>query len=372
MSGTECGQTAAPESRDTYNFTDSRGISRLVSDKGDPNEIIAAEIGPGYWDYRRRWDEARAYEATPPFPLQVDFEQYYGCNLRCPICIMSLPGEERAKFGDPSKKLGLGVIKRLLDEGAANGQAAVGLNGICEPLLSPDLPEIVEYARSVGMADVMFNTNGLALDETVSRRLIEAGLTRIMISLDAATPETYRKIRVGSDFEKVTANVRRFAEIRSTMGKKLPILRVSFCVTSLNEAELPDFMEQWAPIVDFFSIQHYGNTFEGNHALERSRLFPDSHRYQPDAQTRCAQPNKRVMVRHNGDVVPCCDASGLNLVIGNVHHNTLSEIWNGKRAVEIRQKHENRRYQDEPICVACTAKWGPPPVSEGTNGGSVS
>jgi radical SAM protein with 4Fe4S-binding SPASM domain len=341
-----------------FDFTDSRNVSRLVSDKGDPNRIIAAEVGEAYWDYRRAWDLARGFVKRPPFPIQVDYELFYTCNLRCPICIMSLPREERLRWGDPARKLSLETVKRLLDEGAARGQAAVGLNGICEPLLSPDLPEIVRYARAAGMMDVMFNTNGLLLGEDISRDLIRAGLTRLMISLDAATEETYRQIRVGSDLEKVTENIKRFVRLRREMKARLPIVRVSYCVTSINEHELDDFIETWSPVVDFFSIQHYGNTFEGTYKRDRSRLFPQKHRHDPGETPRCAQPWKRVMVRHNGDVIPCCDASGLGLVIGNVYEQSLEDIWLGRAADRLRRMHKEGRYADHPICRQCMTKWG--------------
>ncbi len=359
---TKATSSKAPAPR--FDITDSRSVSRLVSAKGDPNRIIAAEVGPAYWDYRRTWDLARSFIKLPPFPIQVDYELFYACNLRCPICIMSLPRKEKLRWGDPSQKLGIETVKRLLDEGAAHGQAAVGLNGICEPLLSQDLPEIVRYARTAGMVDVMFNTNGLLLEEDVSRELIQAGLTRLMISLDAATEETYRQIRIGSDLKKVTENIKRFVRLRNEMNARLPIVRVSYCVTSINEHELDDFIETWSPIVDFFSIQHYGNTFEGAYAKDRSRLFPERHRYNPGQAPRCAQPWKRVMVRHNGDVIPCCDASGLGLVIGNVHDRSLKEIWRGQTADHLRQMHKEGRYADHPICRQCMTKWGTDESSE--------
>lgn len=351
--------------RPGFEAADSRNISRLVSAKGDPNAIIAAEVGPRYLDYRRQWDLARTFQLRPPFPLHVDYELIYRCNLRCPICIMSLPAEERNRWGDSSLSLSLDTVKELLDEGAAKGQAAVGLNGICEPLLYPDLPEIVAYARSRGMVDVMFNTNGLLLDEDRSRALIRAGLTRIMISLDAATEETYRRIRIGSDFEQVRENVRRFVRLRQEIGSNLPIVRVSFCVTRVNEHELDDFIRVWTPVADFFSIQQYGNTFEGDHADDRARLFPRTRTYDPGPAPRCGQPWKRVMVRHNGDVMPCCDASGLGLVVGNVYDAPLEDIWLGARAERIRRLQSQGLYDREPICRACMTKWGPTADGQG-------
>jgi radical SAM protein with 4Fe4S-binding SPASM domain len=343
------------------NWTDPRSISHLIAARGDPNAVIAAEIGPRFLEYRRAWDEAAAFRRRPPFPVQVDFEPLFACNLACPICIMSLPAQDRNRFGDPARRLDFDAMRAVLDDGAAHGQWALGLNGICEPLLAPELPEVIAYARSVGLVDVMFNTNGLLLSEKISRKLIQAGLTRLMISLDAVTPEVYERVRVGSDLERVTENVRRFVRLRDETGSRLPVVRVSFCVTSINEHQLGDFVRQWSPVVDFFSIQHYGNTFDGDHAADRARLFADGHRYDPGPAPRCAQPNQRVMVRHNGDVVPCCDASGLNLVIGNIGRQSLKDIWDGPAARRIQDVHQQGRWASIPICRACMTKWGPGP-----------
>jgi radical SAM protein with 4Fe4S-binding SPASM domain len=343
----------------THDFSDSRGISLLKSSRGDPNRIIASVIGQDYWDYRREWELARTFIQRPPFPIQVDYELFYGCNLKCPICIMSLPLEERSRWGDPAVKLSLDQVKSMLDEGAAHGQRAAGLNGICEPLMYPDLAEVVAHARDRGLVDVMFNTNGLLLDEKISRDLIQAGLTRIMISIDAASEEVYQRIRIGSDFHRVCSNVKRFVELRKEMGRVLPLVRASFCVTSVNEHELDDFTDYWAGVVDFFSIQHYGNTFEGAAARSREYLFSRNHCYAPGASPRCAQPNKRVMVRHNGDVIPCCDASGLDLVIGNVNRQSIKDIWEGPAAGRIRRLQYEGRYYDHPVCQRCMTKWGP-------------
>lgn len=342
-----------------YDFTDSRRISLLISDRGDPNKIIAAAVGPQYWDYRRRWDLARSFKYQPPFPLQVDYELFFGCQLKCPICLLSLPAAERKLYGRPGRHLALEAVMVLLKEGATRGQVAAGLNGICEPLMRQDLPEIIHYARQLGLVDVMFNTNGLLLTETVSRDLVASGLTRIMISLDAATAETYQQMRPGSQYELVVDNIKNFIKIRQEMKSLLPVVRLSFCVTSLNEHELPEFIQTWSPLVDFFSIQHYGNIFDPPAARDRDSLFPVHYRYTPDAAPRCAQPWKRALVRHNGDVIPCCDASGLRLTIGNIYEQTLESIWQGDRAQEIRNRHQQGRALEDPICRTCLTKWEP-------------
>ena len=257
-----------------FDHIDSRKIARLVSGQKDPHQILLEEIGPAFAEYRRKWDLARTFKLKLPFPLHVDYEFSFTCNLRCAMCVMSLPPERRRPWGDPTKSLNRRQVFDLIDHGAEHGQAAAGLNGICEPLLFPYVPEVIAHARKRGLLDVMFNTNGLLLDRELSKDLIEAGLTRIMFSLDAMTEETYRRIRRGGDFRKVLENVFEFMALRNERGSRLPLIRVSFCVTSLNEHELPDLIDFWKTKADFISIQQYSNTFNGSDAVQGDMLRP--------------------------------------------------------------------------------------------------
>ena len=218
----------------SFNYADSRKVSRLISDRLDPHQVLAGEIGPAYLDYRRQWDEARLFQRRPPFPLHVDYEMKFRCNLRCPMCLMSLPVAERRRYGQVDSELGAARVVELLRAGASAGQKSLGFGGLWEPLLEPDLPEIVAQARSFGLVDAMFNTNGLLLTEKTGRALSKSGLTRLMISLDAASPEVYQRLRVGSDFQTVVANIENFMALNSTLGSVLPLVRLSFCLTAVN------------------------------------------------------------------------------------------------------------------------------------------
>ncbi|MDL2259478.1 radical SAM protein [Deltaproteobacteria bacterium OttesenSCG-928-K17] len=360
-----------------FNYTDSRRVSSLVSDRLDPHKILAEEIGPEYQAYRQKWDLARTFRELPPFPLHVDYEMRFKCNLRCPMCLMSLGDAGRARYGQAEKSLSPARVMELIDEGAAAGQKAMGFGGLWEPLLEPDLPAIIAHGRRRGLVDVMFNTNGLLLTEKTGRALIEAGLTRLMISVDAATAGTYAKMRVGSDFGVVTENIERFAALRRAMGRQLPLIRVSFCLTALNEAELPAFMDRWREVVDFFSIQAYGRydslnppDFPGRSASDSSQRAnapqsgdganasagKDILSRPPTVYGRCAQPGKRLLVRHNGQVLPCCDASGLGLVVGDINSQSLAEIWAGPELAELRRALAGPRIPD--LCRECQEKFG--------------
>jgi radical SAM protein with 4Fe4S-binding SPASM domain len=227
----------------------------------------------------------------------------------------------------------------------------MGFGGLWEPLLSPDLEALVEHGRAAGLVDAMLNTNGLLLTRERSRGLAEAGLTRLMVSLDAATEGVYASMRPGSDFGAVTSNILDFLDVRRAAGKRVPLLRLSFLVTGANETELGAFLDRWRGKADFFSVQSYGD-YGGT-----GRLFPRSRPW-PQPSGRCAQPFKRLAVRHDGTALPCCDLSGIPLGLGNVYRDSLESLWSGGRIRSLR----GRILSDDPeglpeACRKCRGKF---------------
>ena len=76
--------------------------------------------------------------------------------------------------------------------------------------------------------------------------------------MDALTPETYSKVRVGSiKLDRVIKNIETFLELRSKGNYKLPLVGVSFVKMKQNEHELENFINFWKNKVDMISIQSW-------------------------------------------------------------------------------------------------------------------
>lgn len=325
-----------------YEHTDSLKVSTLIGGNVNPDNILRDILGESFSNYRASWDRARRFQELPPFPIHVDYELISKCNYRCPMCPMSVSTEP------PTESLSISKVKELISEGATNGQMAMGFGGLWEPLIVPELPELVSHARSLGLVDIMLNSNGSLLTRDKASDLIESGLTRLMISLDAANDETYSKIRTGGDLSLVEENIRNFLIERKRKNSTLPLLRLSFLLTSLNQDELPKFLERWEREVDFFSIQRFGR-FEG---LNNAYLFPRG--FHKEKAGICAQPFKRLLVRHNGDVLPCCDLSGMDMPVGNIYLKSLKDIWRGDKILSLRK---NLKKRIPKLCFLCQSKY---------------
>ncbi|MDR3203568.1 MAG: radical SAM protein [Deltaproteobacteria bacterium] len=333
-------------------YGDSLEVSQFLA-QTDPLAILASELGQGFKDYRIAWEKAKNFSQIPPFPLHVDYELKRACNLKCPVCPNA--DSPSIKAVQPKRELEPTTVKNLIDQGLKSSQASMGFGGLWEPLLSPNLVDLIAYGRQNGLIEAMFNTNGLLLSPNLSRDLIEAGLTRIMISLDAVTEKTYAQMRPGSDFRLVKNNIYELLDIKQKLRLKLPLIRLSFCLTKHNQRELPQFLATWQGLVDFFSIQRYGLLRRGGPDLFAN--LPLS----PAAPRRCAQPFKRLSVGHDGLVYPCCDLSGLNLPLGSIYEQDLLTLWNEKSLSLIRAEHSRLPLSLNSTCLSCQNKYQPSP-----------
>lgn len=344
----------------TYTFKGFR--KSLYHPAHDPHAVLIEEIGPGYAVYRREWEETTRLELERAYPVQLDFELNVSCNLKCPMCTWS--AEATAGEGTESW-MDFDFFRQTVTDGVRHGLRAVNLNYVNEPLIRRDLPRFVRCAREAGAVEVMFNTNGLLLTERLARELIEAGLTKLSFSVDAATAETYRVVRVGGDFARLLRNIRRFVEIRAEMGARIPLLKLTFLKMSANAHELDEFVAAWRDTAELFSIQNLYNPFDGELGRERERYFVTGVPTAVTGTPRCPSPFQRLTVRANGDVLPCCNMRAADrLVMGNAREQDVHAIWLSGPMKEIRAMHREGRYRDNPVCRACVEQsdaWAPEP-----------
>ncbi|MEO9253960.1 MAG: radical SAM protein, partial [Tepidiformaceae bacterium] len=95
-------------------------------------------------------------------------------------------------MSESSADLTVERVEQILQQ--VPGVRRVVLHGIGEPTLNPSLPAIIDAVKSRG-AYALFNTNGLLLRGRLLESLVRSGLDEVRVSVDAATPETYRLVR---------------------------------------------------------------------------------------------------------------------------------------------------------------------------------
>src|SRR5256714_41981 len=124
------------------------------------------------------------------------------CNIRCFYCMP----DENVRFLPRREILTFEEIERFVRVVAPLGVNKLRLTG-GEPLVRADLPRLVErLARIEGIRDIALTTNGILLEEH-AQSLKDAGLSRINISLDALSEETFRRIARRDGLDRVLAGI---------------------------------------------------------------------------------------------------------------------------------------------------------------------
>src|SRR5579862_9835981 len=176
--------------------------------------------------------DARHTEAAAP-PVCLYLEVTNRCNLLCETCPRTF--EELEPPADMSWELFTSIVNQVPEV------ARVVLHGVGEPMMVKALPRMIRYLKDRGVY-VLFNTNGTLLTQRAGRELVNSGLDELRVSLDAATPESFVRVRGRDFFTRILRNVRAFTRLQSELGSATP--RVSLWLTGLKEtlAELPAFV----------------------------------------------------------------------------------------------------------------------------------
>lgn len=158
------------------------------------------------------------------------------CNLDCMTCMRNV-------WDEAPGRMSWTVFQSILDGVRAfHPVPTVFFGGFGEPLTHPQIAEMVAQAHQCG-APVELITNGILLDETMTRRLMQAGLDRLWLSLDGATPESYADVRLGASLSTVIANLRRLKDLRGAMSDAAPRLGIAFVAMRRNIADFPALVQ---------------------------------------------------------------------------------------------------------------------------------
>lgn len=178
--------------------------------------------------------------ALREFPAKLFVETTTRCNLNCFMCVKQNRGSDVCE-GDFSPEL----FERL--ETALPHTEALILNGIGEPLMNPHLESFIRRAKKLMPPTgwIGFQTNGVLMTGPRAISLVDAGLDRICISVDAIAPEQFRKLREGGEVDAVESALSALINARSHCNRPGVRIGIEFVAMQSNINELPATLE-WA------------------------------------------------------------------------------------------------------------------------------
>ncbi|MHC4941690.1 MAG: radical SAM protein [Planctomycetota bacterium] len=170
-------------------------------------------------------------------PINAELDITNACNLRCVMCYFSHP----IVYERNRKDMPFEHYEKIASE-LFTGVHRLSLSLSAEPLLHPQCCEMVALAKSYRIPTVYLATNGMLLTERISEHLVGAGLDAINLSIDAATPPTFERLRKGGRFERVIQNIKILKKMRDGQGSRKPLITLSFVLMQSNISELPEFI----------------------------------------------------------------------------------------------------------------------------------
>ncbi len=322
--------------------------SSIIEDLDAP---FRKKFGPKWDEYRKNWAAASRMEYRPDFPLFVRFETKFRCNLRCKMCIHGHPDLEKGYTYEG--ELDFATYCRLIDECAEHKCPSIGMNHVNEPLLDKDLIERINYAANKGIMDIHMNTNAMLLTPEMSEKLLDSGLSRLCFSIEALTPETYKKVRVGGDYDLVMTNIDTFLNLRAQRKQELPVTRASLLLQEDNEHEVDAFREHWVKKVEYVAVQRYVpispfNQEEDDDARAQAKSISPK-----DGKQKCSYAWESVFIHGDGTALPCAAHKARKIAVGNIHKNTIHEIFNSSAMEELRMKHKTGNLEGLKLCPSC-------------------
>lgn len=289
-------------------------------------------------------------------PITVGIEPTTACNLRCPHCPSGL-----RSFTRPTGRLSLARFQALVDE-LHRDTVYLILYFQGEPYINPQFLEMAAYASQKGLY-TMSSTNAHFLDESTALRTAEAGLGRLVISLDGTTQESYAHYRVGGQLEKVLEGTRNLVAAKKKLKTSRPFIDLQFIAFEHNRQEIPEVKRLGKQLgVDRVSIKT-AQVYDFENAQGWIPNDEKLARYKKDENGRYVIKNK--LYRHcwklwhgaeitwDGRVLPCCFDKDARHEMGRFPETSFQEIWRGTAYRAFREQLLKGRENIE-ICKNCT------------------
>jgi MoaA/NifB/PqqE/SkfB family radical SAM enzyme len=294
---------------------------------------------------------------SKPFYLTIDAT--HRCNLHCAYCrwhSQLLPATFLNK--NLESDLSPELFRQLCADLSGTGTQTLQFVGAGEPLLHPQIYDMISTAKSFGFR-VLLYSNGVLLDDSTIRMLIAARLDLLRVTLGDTSAEGFEQkhpqIKLGA-FQRILDGLNQFSGIKREQGLTTPQLELGVPIDRNILADLDTIIKIAATTGCnglFFSVV----LDFGQDALKHFCLSPE------EVDTACrVLPKKRKLletlsIRHNIDEVllryqigrnvwkrvPCYGAWYFSFIrsdgqvmvcqrsqipMGDLKQNSFGEIWN--------------------------------------------
>lgn len=275
-------------------------------------------------------------------PLVMSWNVTRECNMKCSHCYINATEKKL------DNELTTQEAKKLMDQICQVSRPLLILSG-GEPLLRPDIFELIEYGSAKGLK-MGLGSNGSLIDDAVAGKLKAAGIATVSISLDSNIPAQH------DEFRGVEGAWEKAVNACKALRKNNVLVQVNTTLTQQNYNQIDDIMSLAEGIgVENFHLFFLVPTGRGIKLTDISpqkyedmitTTFAKVAKHKLNVRPSCAPQFMRIAkgmgldmrqwirgciaglyycrIYPNGDVTPC---PYLPIKLGNVREKSFKEIW---------------------------------------------
>jgi radical SAM protein with 4Fe4S-binding SPASM domain len=308
-------------------------------------------------------------------PRIVAWNTTLRCNLRCGHCYID------ANRATSETELSTTEGEQVIDQIAALGRSILVLSG-GEPLLREDIFDLASYATKKGLIATL-GTNGTLIDDAVAKRIFDAGIRKVAISIDSSSSEVHDQLRgvqgawnkavegikacnrngVGVQFN-VTLTQQNQADLEAilTLAKSLNVTDVHlfFLVPTGRAKTMQDLTPQMyeAILRQVLSRRPDGVEVKPTCAPQFMRIAKEMNVDTSRWSRGCIAAINYCRVLPDGTVTPC---PYLPVKAGNLRETSFADIWANSEVLKALRDWKNlkgkcRVCKHQGICGGCRAR----------------
>lgn len=259
-----------------------------------------------------------------PYTIAIDPSNL--CNFKCNFCAI-----QSKKVELPFKKqfMDLELFTKIIDDLKQFPQKLkmLRINGQGEPLLNSSLSEMICYAKKQEVSEfIEIITNGSVLNPELNSKLINTGIDRIRISIEALNEKGYMDIaKAKVDFNNFINNIK---DLHDKSGRcEIYCKIVNVAVPTENDKK--KFYELFGNICDRIFIDNVIPLWSDFDDLQDVLCQKGVHGQIVKAVKVCPYSFYSLIVNSDGEVTACCADWKRKFVIGDLKVQTLKDIWEG-------------------------------------------
>lgn len=299
----------------------------------------------GHRYYKERTKLETVIPLATPFILYVDPSS--ACNLKCRFCPC---GGAHDELWTDEKRNSIGIMKmdlfkKIVDDcsGFPDKIKVLRLYKEGEPLANPHFAEMVAYAKESGnFIGIDTTTNATLLNPKLNREIIDAGLTRMHISVEGLCAEDYETIcGTKIDFDKFRANIKDLYDHRGNCHIFIKTI-VENCSAEDEAKKKEKFYSLFGDMCDEISFEHIAPCWPG---FDKELYSKETGVYGNKIQECVVCPRLFYILTINSDGAAsrCIVDWNRKMLIGDVRESSVPELWKKMDQYRIEHLKGNRR-----------------------------